>query len=155
MGLRGKPDASTPLMLCSLNAVTKEAPKVATGFGRPPPDPRFSASIELSGRDASGLFDLVGIGKALPGQGIATEETPPALLEIEPAGSCGNKDLMEARMLDEPRAGLGTVVARQGVGEDVHIADRVIRLDILQESDVACGVARRCASGHLLAIAHS
>jgi hypothetical protein len=31
------------------------------------------------------LFDLVGIGKTLPGEGIAAKETPPALLEIEPS----------------------------------------------------------------------
>ncbi len=127
---------------------------MATGFGKSPPDPRLSASIELSGRDASGLFDLVGIGKALPRKGIATEEPPPALLQIEPAGSCRNEDLVEARMLGQPGAGLGTGVARQVVGDDVDITARVIRLDVLQESNVACGVARSGTSGQLLAIAH-
>ena len=57
-------------------------------------------------------------------------------------------------MLGEPRAGLGTVVARQVVGDDGDIASRVIRLDVLQESDVACGVARSGTSGPLLAIVH-
>ena len=127
---------------------------MATGFGGSPPDPRLSASIELSRRDASGLCDLVGIGEALPRKGIATEEQPPALLEIEPACTRRNEDLVQARMLGEPGAGLGTGVARQVVGDNVDIATRVIRLDILQESDVVCRVARSGTSGQLLAIAH-
>jgi hypothetical protein len=40
---------------------------MAADFGRATPDPGLGASIELSGRHASGLFDLVGIGKPLPG----------------------------------------------------------------------------------------
>ena len=83
---------------------------MATGFGRSPPDPRLSASIELSGRDARGLFDLVGIGKTLPGQRIATEETPPAPWRLRKPRSCWNEDVMEARMLGHLGSGLSTVM---------------------------------------------
>ncbi len=41
--------------------------------------------IELSRSDASRLLNLVGIGKALSGQGIPTKEAPPALLQVEKA----------------------------------------------------------------------
>ena len=47
---------------------------------RPSPDPRIGAPIELSGGDTCGLLDLISVGKALPGQRIASEEPPPALL---------------------------------------------------------------------------
>jgi hypothetical protein len=33
----------------------------------------------LNGGDARGLLDLINVGKTLPGQRIAAEETPPTL----------------------------------------------------------------------------
>ena len=48
--------------------------------GRAPPDPGLGSQIELSSGDAGSLLNLFGIGKALPGEGIATEQAPPALL---------------------------------------------------------------------------
>ncbi len=68
------------LMLRSLKAITKEATVVAMVLGRSTPDPGIGAPIELSGRDASGLLNFISVGKALPSQGIASEEAPPALL---------------------------------------------------------------------------
>lgn len=73
------------LVLRSLNTVTKDPAKAAMVLGRTPPDPGLGASIELNRGDAGGLFDLVGIGKTLPSEGITPEETPPALLEVEKA----------------------------------------------------------------------
>ena len=86
------------LVLSSLNAVTKESAKVAMILGKPSPDPRLGSQIELSGGDAGGLLDFLGIGEALTGERIAAEEAPPALLQIEPARSGGDEDLVEARM---------------------------------------------------------
>ncbi len=68
------------LMLRSLKAITKEATVVAMVLGRSTPDPGIGAPIELSGRDASGLLNFIGVGKALPSERIASEEAPPALL---------------------------------------------------------------------------
>ena len=53
------------------------------------PDPRFGSPVELSRRDTRGLLNLIGVGKTLSRKRIATEEAPPALLQIEPAGSFG------------------------------------------------------------------
>lgn len=41
----------------------------------------------MIGGDAGGLFDLVGISKTLPSQGVATEEPPPVLLQVEEAST--------------------------------------------------------------------
>src|SRR5258706_1276481 len=54
-----------PLVLRSLNAITKEATIVAMILGRASPDPGLSPQVELSGGDAGGLLNLLGIGKAL------------------------------------------------------------------------------------------
>jgi len=80
-------------------------------LGRPTPDPGLSPQVELPGGDAGGLLDLIGRGLALPSQRIAAAQAPPALLQVQPAGAFGNEDLLEPRMLGQPGAGLGTVVA--------------------------------------------
>ena len=104
-------------------------------LGRSTPDPGLGASIELSRGDPVGLFDLVGIGKTLPGQGIATKETPPALLQIKSAGSCWNEDRMEARMPGQPDPGLGTVIAAEISSDNEDVARRIIGFDVLKECD--------------------
>src|SRR6266851_49422 len=119
-----------PVMLRSLNTITKEATEATRHLGRSTPDPGFSASIELNRGDAGGLFDLVGIGKTLAGQRIAAEEPPPALLQVEPARAGGNEELMEPGMLGQPGAGLGTVVAREVVGDDEDVARRIVGFDV-------------------------
>jgi len=124
-------------------------------LGRSTPDPRFGSPVELSGRDASGLLNLIRVGETLTRQGIATEQSPPALLQIEPAGSGGNKDLMEPRMLSQPGAGLGTDVAGKVVSDDVDVTRRIVRFDVSEQGNVVRRVARSGASGQFLAIAHA
>ena len=69
-----------PLVLRSLKAIRKEAAIVAMILGRSTPDPRFGALVELSGRDACSLLNLIRVGETLSSQSIASEEAPPALL---------------------------------------------------------------------------
>jgi hypothetical protein len=52
-------------------------------MARTSPDPGFGPQVELSGGNAGGLLDLLGVGKTLPGERIAAEEAPPTLLEVE------------------------------------------------------------------------
>ena len=74
---RGQPaEAPWRLVLSSLNTVTKESAIAAMILGRPTPDPRLGAPVELSGRHAGSLFDLLGVGEALPSKRIAAEEPP-------------------------------------------------------------------------------
>ncbi len=60
-------------------------------LGRSTPDPGVNSPVELSSRNACGLLNLIEVGETLPGQGIATEELPQALLQIEPADPVGMK----------------------------------------------------------------
>jgi hypothetical protein len=102
--------AGYSLVLRSLKAIRKKAAIVAMILGRTSPHPRFGSQIELSGRDAGGLLNLIGIGKALSRKSITTEEAPPALLQVEPAGSFGNEEMVNAGVLGQPGAGLSTVM---------------------------------------------
>ena len=49
-------------------------------LGRSTPDPGIGSPVELSRGDAGRLLNLIGVGKALASQRIATEKAPPALL---------------------------------------------------------------------------
>ncbi len=147
-------DKTWSLVLSSLNAVTKESAIATMILGRASPDPGFGSQIELRGRDAGGLLDLLGVGKALPGERIAAEEAPPALLQVQPARSGGNEDLMDARVIDQPGAGLEAVVTREIVSDDEDIPARIVGFDVGEQGDVALGVARGGTAGQLLAITY-
>jgi hypothetical protein len=95
-----------PLVLRSLNPVIKESAAVVWGFRRSSPHPGLGSMVELNCRYTGGLFNLARRGKTLPSKGIAAEETPPPLLQIEPTRSSGNEEVMEARMCFEPGARL-------------------------------------------------
>ena len=142
------------LVLHSSKAIGKKTATMTRRPGRASPDPWFGPQVELSSRDTGGLLDFLGIGKALPSQRIAAEEAPPALLQIEPTGSSGDEDLMEAWMRFQPGAGLETVVTTEIIGDDEDVAGRIIRFDIGQRSNVALGIARGRTAGQHLAIAH-
>src|SRR6266567_9214922 len=142
------------LVLRSLNTITKESAIPAMILGRTSPDPGVGPQVELRGRHTSGLFDLFGVGKALASEGIAAEEPPPALLQIEPARPRGDEDMMDAWMIDQPGAGLETVVTGEIIADDEDISRRIVGFDVSEQGDVALGVARSCTPGQFLAIAH-
>ena len=124
-------------------------------LGGTSPEPRVGSPVELSCSDASGLLDLVGVGKTLSSQGITAEEPPPALLQIEPARSCRNEDVLEAWMLSHPGSGLGAVIADQIISDHEDVACRIVGFDSGKQRDVVGRVARGGTSGELLAIAHA
>ena len=114
---------------------------------RASPDPGFGPQVELSGGNAGGLLDLLGIGKALASQGITAEEPPPALLQVEPARSGGNENVMEAWMRFQPSTCLKTVVTTEVIRDDVDVASRIVGFNVSQQRDVAFGVARSGTAG--------
>jgi hypothetical protein len=142
-------------MLRSLNAITKESAVVAVILGRPTPDPGLGAPVELLGGNTGGLLDLFGRGLALPSEGIAAEEAPPALLQIEPARSGGNEDVREARMPFQPGTRLQTIVTAEIVADDEDVSVRVVGFDVGQQSNVAFRIARSRTARQLLAITHA
>src|SRR5271157_2717405 len=141
-------------MLRSLKAIRKEAAIVAMIFGKTSPDPWVGTPVELSGRHAGGLLNLIGIGKALPRKGISTEEAPPALLQVEPAGSFGNEEVVNAGVLGQPSAGFSAVMAAEIISNDEDVPGRIVGFNVGQRGNVALGVARSGTPGQFLAIAH-
>src|SRR5215831_2535346 len=111
--------------------------------------------IELSRGHTRGLLNLISVSKTLSSQGITAEEPPPAFLQIEPARSCRNEDLMESWMLGEPGPRLSTVVAGEIVSDDVNVPVGIVGFDVLKQSDVVRRVARSSASRQFLAITHA
>ncbi len=114
---------------------------MAVILGRSTPDPGMGSPVELSGRDARSLRNLVRVGKALSSQAITAEQSPPALLQVEPARPGGNEDVMEPRMLSQPGASLGTVVAGEIVGDDVDVSIGIVSFNALKKSNVVRRVA--------------
>src|SRR5438270_6495655 len=125
------------LVLRSLKAIRKEATVVAMILGGTSPEPRVGSPVELSCSDASGLLDLVGVGKTLSSQGITAEEPPPALLQIEPARSFGNEDVVNAGVLSQPSAGLSAVVAAKIISNDVDVPGWIVGFNVLEQGDIA------------------
>lgn len=109
--------------------------------------------VELLGRHLHRAFNLTGVSKTLSSERITTEETPPALLEIEPAGALGNKHVLDARMVRQPGAGFQAVVTAQVVCNDENVPLGIVGFDVLEQFNVILGIARRCTARELLAIA--
>ena len=105
------------------------------------PHPGLGSPVKLNRGNSCGLLDLLGIGKTLPGQGIAAKQPPPALLQIEPARSRRNEDVMDAWIPFQPGARFHTVVTAEIVTDDEQVSGRVIDFDVGQERDVAFGIA--------------
>lgn len=124
-------------------------------FRRSTPDPRIGAPIELSGSDTGGMLDLIIVGKTLSCQGVTSKEAPPALLQVQPAGSFRNEDVMEPWMLSHPGTSLGAVVAGEVVGDQEDVAAGIVGFDVSKQGNVVGRVARSSTPGNLLAIAHA
>ena len=128
---------------------------MATGLGRPSPDPGFRPVVELLGRHLHRLVNLIGIGKALACECIATEEPPPAFLQIEPTRAFGNEDVLEARMLREPGTSLQTVMTAEIVGNNKNVPVQVVGLDVLEQLDIILGIASSGTAREFPAITHA
>jgi hypothetical protein len=127
---------------------------IARSLGGPSPDPRFGSMIELCRRHASSLFNLIVVGKTLPGQRIAAKEPPPALLHVEPTCAFGNEEVLKTWVPFEPSARLQTVVATEIVRDDENIPFGIVGFDLFEEFNVVPGIARGRTTRDLLAIAY-
>src|SRR5215212_11233365 len=113
MGYPKQTRAERDLVLRSSNSVDEGAPSVARWQRGTAPDPWSGAGIQLGRGDPRGEGDLAGVGEALAGQGLAAEQPPPALLQVQPARLLGDEHLLEPRMASQPLARGHTGVAGQ------------------------------------------
>jgi hypothetical protein len=135
------PATHQELLLRSLNAVTKNTPIMTMILGRATPDPGRGSPVELGRRDTRRLLALIGVSKTLASECIAAEEPPPAFLQVKPAGSRRDKDMMEARMLGHPGACLSTIMTAEIIREKKDVTPWIVRFDVLKQSAIVRGVA--------------
>ena len=122
---------------------------------RTSPDPRLLAPIEFVGRNDRHLVNLVAISESLTGERLPPKESPPTFLQIEPAGTFGNKDLMNAGMSLQPRHNRRALVAGEIVGDEVQISHGIVLLHGIQQTQVASSVARACGQGPFVPISNA
>lgn len=89
----------------------------------------MGATIELSRRDPCGESDLGAVGETLAGVGCPTQEPPPALDQIEPAGADGNEDLVDARVGGQPVTDGCARVAGEIVRNQIQVALRIVAVN--------------------------
>ena len=87
-------------------------------------------------------------------EGFSAEETPPTFLEIEPACTFGNEDLVNSRMSVQPCHNRRALVAGEIVCDHVEIAIRIGLIDRVQQAHIAGGVARTRRQRQFVPIAH-
>jgi hypothetical protein len=140
-------------VLRSSKTIRKEPMQMAPCFGWSSPDPWFGPVVQLCCRHLHRPFNLIRVGKTLTSQRIAAKEAPPSLLEVEPARSFGNEDVVNEWVLRQPGAGLQAVVTTEIVRNDEDVPLGIVGLDGLEQFNIVLGIARCGAARDLLAIA--
>jgi len=110
--------------------------------------------IELLGSYPRSQLDLLRVGEALSGQGLASEQSPPRFLEVEPARPHWDEDLLHSQMLLQPSPDRWALVAGEVVGYEVQITARIALLDGFEQPQVAFGIARGSGERERLTIAY-
>ena len=121
--------SARPLLLHSSNTVYKGTPPIPARLLWTTPNPRFRPKVELFCGDPRSQLDLLRVGEALSGQGLASEQSPPRFLEVEPARPHWNEDLLHSQMLLQPLPDRWALMAGEVVGYEVQIAARIPPLD--------------------------
>jgi hypothetical protein len=117
------------------------------------PDPGLGMTIEVLGGDTGDEGNIVLISQRLPREGLAPEDAPPSLDQIEPRGTHRNKGVLDARMGFEPLPDGTTGVAGQVIGNQVEVASRIGAVQRLEQVEVARRVAGTRGLGQRLAVA--
>ena len=115
--------------------------QVALGWRRSAPDPGCGATVELLGRQTRRLVDLVGIGEGVSGERFPTEDPPPPLLQVQPAGTFRDQYLLHPRMRRQPILDRRTRMTGQIVGNQLEVPARVGCCRGIQQLEIAARVA--------------
>ena len=137
--------AKHALMRRSSKAIHEAASERAVWRRRPSPDPGAGVTVELSGGDAGGVGDILGVGQRHAREGFAAEEPPPACDEVQPGGADRNEGVLDARMVRQPVADRATEMAGEMVGDEIQVATRRGCVDGVQQRQIPGGVA--CGGG--------
>jgi len=136
----------------SLKVVDKAATQLAVRWRWPSPDPRLGMAVELCRGGARDVGDVVGVGQGLAREGLAAEDAPPPLDQVQPGGPDRDEGVLDARVIGQPRANRATAVAGQVVRHDVQVAVWIRLVERLEQFQVARGVARGRRLGQDLSV---
>jgi hypothetical protein len=123
--------------------------------GVPSPYPGMGVRVELSGGNARGVGEILGVGSRRARAGFTPKDPPPALDEIEPGGADGNKGVLNTRVGSEPVSHRTTQMAGEGIGDAGEVALGRGPVAGLQQGEVVGRVARWGSWGKDLPIAHA
>jgi hypothetical protein len=85
------------------------------------PDPGFCSVIKLSRSSAGGVFNFEMVSEGLTSKCFAAEQTPTALLQVEPTGGLRNRYLMHTRMVYQPEPNWSAGVTGQVISNQVQL----------------------------------
>lgn len=105
------------------------------------PDPGLGATVELAGGERGCHRQLRMVGEAPTREGVPSQEPPPALNEIEPAGPRRQRLNVDTRMRDEPRLDGGTLVTGKVVSDEEEFPAGVGLIHGVEQGLEAGGVA--------------
>src|SRR5262249_39387129 len=142
------------LVLQSSKAVDETATQHAACWRWASPDPGFGPGVEVVGRHSCRQIDLLGVGKGLASERLATEEPPPTFLQVQPAGPRRERDGVHAGMLCQPLLDRPTRMAGEIVADQVQLARGIGGVQQREELEVGDGVARGRCEGHFVAVTH-
>jgi hypothetical protein len=100
--IRAGPTGRSRLIALSSKAVHETTTKVAVRWGRASPDPQGGVAIELGRGETGGVGDVGGISQRDAREGCATEDTPPALDQVQPGGASRDEGVLDPRMVCQP-----------------------------------------------------
>jgi hypothetical protein len=112
------------------------------GLGWASPDPGCSMTIQVLGGDPGDIGNVVVIGQGLPGKGVAPEDAPPALNQIQPSRSHRDEGMLDPGMSIQPLPDRTTGVAGEVVGNQREISVRVGPVQRLEQIEIAAGITR-------------
>jgi len=108
----------------------------------------------LLGSYPRGRLDLSSIGEALSCQGFSSKQSPPPLLQVEPARPNGYKNLLHSRVVLQPLSDGRTLVARKVVSDQIKVAGRVCLGNRFEQPQVPFGIARGSSERESLTVSH-
>src|SRR5262249_55228945 len=152
--LRASHDKSG-LVLHSSKAVDKTTPPVAVGWRWAAPDPGRGPGIAVLRGDLRRQVDRVGVGTGRAGERLAAEEPPPAFPQVERRGARGEGNGVDPWREPPPLLDRPAGMAGESVADQVEGALGGGRSNLVEELEVADGVAQGCGEGELVALAHA
>ncbi len=123
------------------------------GLGRSSPGPGCGVAIEMLRRDLGHVGNVMIIRQRLPSEGLAPEDAPPSLNQVEPGGTHRDEGVLDAGMSFQPLPDRATAMAGEVVGNQVKVPRWVGPIHGLEHLQIAGGIPGTSRLGERVPIA--